>query len=300
MANLTLAQMRALLHYADPVTNRLKDWAWKPLSEVAEQLGVTEIPDYIQRGYGEFMKRQAAKEMTPRDLIKAYTITQSSIGRGGLPHATATKTGMRLPNTGEMVRPEGAYAEWLGSKEGQRYLDMAERGEVDPAILKQLSEQFAPFGKQNQLAQSMQYAAENMPEFAKTMTGALKGTTEDYRNWAEQLKGIAGAKSGFIGSMLGRGDLPTFDARQINLHTTGQAPVGIGSIMNRGKGEGAREAVDRLAARQRAMGFDIDPSLDPFYQHLAHHAVWDDVGKSQTTHEDLVRAMENFKKGGLV
>jgi hypothetical protein len=48
------------------------------------------------------------------------------------------------------------------------------------------------------------------------------GLPDDYRDYAEQLKGIAAAKSGFVGSLLGRGDLPTFDARQIYLHTAGQ------------------------------------------------------------------------------
>ena len=301
---MSLAQIRAAMQFADPATKHLKDWAWKPLSEVAEKLRVNEIPEYIQRNYGEFMNKQAAKaaqnELSPRDFIKAYTITQSSIGRGGLPHATATKGGLKLPKTNELVRPEGAFAEWLGSPEGQRYLDMAEKGLVDPAVLQRLSQQFAPFGKQNQLAQSMQYAAENAPAFSSGMNKAVTGSVDDYRNWAEQIKGIAGAKSGFIGSMLGRGDLPTFDARQINLHTAGESPVGFSSLMNRGRGAGAREAVDRLAARQSALDLGVDPSLKPHYQHLTHHAVWDDVGNSQTTHDDLVRAMLGYNEGGRV
>jgi hypothetical protein len=70
--------------------------------------------------------------------------------------------------------------------------------------------------------------------------------------------------------------------------------------MNRGKGQGGREAVDRLAARQEALGLELDPSLDPFYQHLTHHAVWDKVGNNQTTHDDLVKAMRNYKAGGQV
>jgi hypothetical protein len=295
---------KKLENYVDPATKKIGDWNWKPLPDVAQKLKVTDVPDYIQGGYGEFMKEQAAKaannQLSPRDLLKAYTITQSSIGRGGLPYNTATKAGLKLPNTGELVRPEGAFAEWLGSKEGQRYLDMAQKGEIDPAILKNLSEKFAPFGKQNQLAGSMEYAANTIPGFSKNLNNAVTGSKEDYRDWAEQLKGIAGAKSGFIGSMLGRGDLPTFDARQISLHTGNEAPVSIGSIMNRGGGQGAREAVDRLAARQSALNLGIDPSLLKHYQHLTHHAVWDDIANSKTTHDDLVKAMKNYKKGGLV
>lgn len=289
--------------YIDPAAKFIKDWEWKNLGDVAKRTPKA-VPDYVQGGYGAFMQEQLNRamkgELSPRDLIKAYTITQSSIGRGGLPHSTATKTGMKLPNTGGEVRPEGAYAEWLGSPMGQRYLDMASRGEVDPAVLADIQGKFAPFGKQNQLAGQMEYAAQNMPRMAENMNQAITGDVNQYRDWAEQMKGIAGAKSGFIGSMLGRGDLPTFDARQIALHTDNQAPVGIGSIMNRGKGQGARESVDRLAARQNALDLDIDPALQPHYQHLAHHAVWDALGDTQTTHDDIVKAMKGYAGGGAI
>ncbi|CAB4131841.1 hypothetical protein UFOVP125_51 [uncultured Caudovirales phage] len=289
--------------YRDPKTTKIEDWKWRALEPIKAQLAMREIPDYIQKGFGGFMNEQAARskrgQMTPRDLIKAYTIAQSSIGRGGLSHSTATKMGMKLPNTGGEVRPEGAFAEWLGSPEGQRYLNLAEQGKIDPAAIADLQYKFAPFGKQNDQATKMAEAARTMPGMSAQLNAALTGTPDDYRDFAEQMKGIAGAKSGFIGSLLGRGDLPTLDARQLNLHTEG-APVGVSSIMNRGKGKGAREAVDRLAARQRAMELDIDPALAAHYQHLAHHAVWDKTAGAKTTHEDLIRAMRGYDKGGSV
>jgi hypothetical protein len=287
--------------YRDPKSTKIEDWKWRPLEQIKAELAMREIPDYIQEGFGGFMNEQAGRAkkgaMTPRDLIKAYTIAQSSIGRGGLSHATASKMGMKLPDTGGEVRPEGAFAEWLGSPEGQRYLDLAQQGEVDPAVIADLQYKFAPFGKQNDQAAKMVDAAHTMPAMAGDLNRVLVGSPEEYRDFAEKLKGIAGAKSGFIGSLLGRGDLPTLDARQLNLHTKG-APVGVGAIMARGKGKGAREAVDRLAARQAAMGLDIDPALAAHYQHLAHHAVWDKTAGAKTTHEDLIRAMRGYKEGG--
>jgi hypothetical protein len=289
--------------YRDPKTTKIEDWAWRPLERVKAELAMREVPEYIQKGFGGFMNEQTGRAqrgaMTPRDLIKAYTIAQSSIGRGGLSHGTATKTGMRLPNTGGEVRPEGSYSEWLGSPAGQRYLNTAERGEIDPDAINDLRGKFAPFGKQNDQAEKMAYAALTIPGMAEHLNEALTGSTDEYRDFAEKLKGIAGAKSGFIGSLLGRGDLPTLDARQLNLHTL-PSPVGVGSIMNRGKGRGAREAVDRLASRQSAMGFDIDPGLAPHYQHLAHHAVWDKASGTETTHDDLMRAMRGYAQGGDV
>lgn len=291
-----------LSKYRDPKATKIKDWKWRKMQDVRKDMPIIEVPDYVQKNYGEFMNQQLARAkaagLTARDLLKAFTITQSSIGRGGLSHATATKTGMKLPNTGDEVRPEGAFAEWLGSPMGQSYLNAAERGMVHQPALNDIRQKFSPFGKHNQLTDQMIYAAQNMPAMAQNLNQAITGSQEDYRNFAEKMKGVAGAKSGFIGSMLGRGDLPTLDARQLNLHAL-PADVGIGSIMNRGKGQGAREAVDRLAARQAAMNLKIDPSMQSHYQHLAHHAIWDAAGNNQTTHNDIIKAMRGYKTGGI-
>ena len=297
---------KAVKEFIDPPSTKLQDWNWRPLEAVSKDLNLTEIPDYIQKGYGSFMADQAARaaagDLTSRDLLKAYLITQSSIGRQGRSYNTATKAGLKVPRTDELVRPEGAFAAWLGSKSGQRYLDAAMKGELDKKAVAEIQSQFAPFGKQNVLGKAMVGAVDMVPKMAPTLNQSIMGLPDDYRDYAEQLKGIAAAKSGFVGSLLGRGDLPTFDARQIYLHTAGQPlPTKIPeSILDRGKGLGGREAVDRLAARQDALGLKLDPALDPYYQHLAHHAVWDKSGNSQTTHQDLIDAMTNYKDGGKV
>jgi hypothetical protein len=291
----------AIAKFQDPQATKIQEWQWRPLAEVNKQLNLAEVPDYIQRGYGDFMieqgKRARAGNLGVRDLIKAYGITQSSIGRGGLSYDTATKAGLKVPKTEGLVRPEGAFAEWLGSKQGQKFLDDAERGVVNEKALDDIRAKFAPFGKANQLTEQLRYGVNNMSTLVPQMQQALVGSSDEYRDWAESIKGIAGAKSGFIGSMLGRGDLPTLDARQLNLHSL-DSPVAPQTMMQRGKGLGAREAVDRLAARQSVLGLDIDPSLDPYYQHLAHHAVWDKVADEKTTHEDLMRALRGYKEGG--
>jgi hypothetical protein len=297
---------KAVKEFIDPPSTKLQDWQWRPLGAVSKDLSLTEIPDYIQKGYGSFMaeqaKRAAAGDLTARDLLKAYLITQSSIGRQGLAHSTATKAGLKVPRTEEMVRPEGAFATWLGSKTGQKYLDAAMKGDLNEKAIAEIQYQFSPFGKQNALGESMVYAAQTIPEMSKRLNQTIMGTPEGYRDYAEGLKGIAGSMSGFIGSMLGRGVLPTFDARQIALHTAGEPlpTASASSVLNRGKGAGGREAVDRLAARQEALGLKIDPALDPYYQHLAHHAVWDKIGGDKTTHQDLIDAMTNYKDGGKV
>jgi hypothetical protein len=281
----------------------IEDWKWRPTEQVTAEVGLKEVPDYIQGGYGEFMKNQQkraqAGQMGVRDLIKAYTITRSSVNRSGLPRDTATKTGMKIPQTEGLVRPEGAFAEWLGSKQGQNYLKAADRGEIDEKAIADLQTKFAPFGMASVLADDMRWAVKNAPTLASNLSQTIIGDPQTYRSVSQQLQGIGPAKSGFLGSLVGRGDFPTLDARQLRLHT-GAGGAEASKFMRRRGGLGGEQAVGRLAGRQEEMGLDIDPSLNPFYQHLTHHAVWDKVADEQTTHDDLVRAMMGYKDGGEV
>jgi len=290
--------------YQDPKTSKIDDWKWHPMERIRQELSARrELPEHVTP-YADYMREMNAKaqagELTPRDLVKAYTITQSSIGRGGLSHSTATKRGMKLPNTGGEVRPEGAFAEWLGSPMGQKYLEASMRGEEHPEAMEDLRAKFAPFGKQNAQVEAMQYATQNAPSLGERLNKAITGSKADYRKYAGGIKGIAGAKSGFIGSLLGRGDLPTLDARQLNLHSLSHPTKTPEGMMSRGKGLGGQEAVDRLIARQDALGYKIPKELAPYAQHLIHHDVWDQRGGTKTTHEDLIKAMRGYADGGDV
>jgi hypothetical protein len=281
----------------------IDDWEWRPSQQVIEEVGLTEVPEYIQSGFGNFMagqqKRAKAGNVGIRDLIKAYTITRSSVNRSGLPRETATKTGMKIPKTEGLVRPEGAFSEWLGSKQGQNYLKAAERGEIDERAIADLQEKFAPFGMASVLANDMRWAVNNAPSLSDNLSEVIVGDPQTYRNVSQQLQGIGPAKSGFMGSLIGRGDFPTLDARQLRLHT-GAGGSEAAKYMRRQQGLGGEQAVGRLADRQQGMNLDIDPALDPFYQHLTHHAVWDKVANEQTTHDDIVRAMTGYAKGGAL
>jgi hypothetical protein len=281
----------------------IDDWQWRPSEQVIEEVGLEEVPDYIQGGFGNFMaaqqKRAKASNVGIRDLIKAYTITRSSVNRSGLSRDTATKTGMKIPKTEGRVRPEGAFSEWLGSKQGQNYLKAAERGKIDEKAIADLQEKFAPFGMASVLANDMRWAVNNAPALSENLSEVIVGDPQTYRNVSQQLQGIGPAKSGFMGSLIGRGDFPTLDARQLRLHT-GAGGSEAAKYMRRQQGLGGEQAVGRLTERQQEMGLGIDPSLDPFYQHLTHHAVWDKVANEQTTHDDIVRAMTGYAKGGPI
>jgi hypothetical protein len=266
----------------------IADWKWRPVEDVrADVGGMREVPSYIADNYGQFMREQAERakkgDLGPRDLVKAYTITRSSVNRGARNMADDIASGS--------TRPEGYFAEWLMTPSGRQYLDAAQKGEVATDSVNDLVRRFGTFGMANTLGQDMIWAAQNLPQRSAALGADVLGSPEQWRSTVQQLRGIGPAKSGFLASMVGRGDMPTLDARQIKLQT-GSSPKEAAAWMSKGGGRAGDAAVDRLAERQLALGLDLDPKLAPHYQHLTHHALWDKLGGTQTTHADIVRAMQ--------
>ncbi len=291
--------------YKDPESRKMAGWDWRPLGEVQEQLGdLREIPSHVVN-FGQFMdetaRRAATHGLTPRDLIKAYTITRSSIQRESRSADKARASGVPIPHdfTGS-VRPEGAFGEWLHSPMGRRYLDAAEKGIVDHESIADASNVMKPFGLSTE-AKALPWAAQNLPQHAAAVSDMVsramqrKSSPEEWRHFIGGVHGIGSAKAGFMASLLGRGDQPTLDARQVVLHTGNPTSEAKKPLARAGS-----EAVDRLAARQEAMGLKAPEGMEPYYQHLAHHAVWDKVGDEQTTHQDVINAMRHAATGGAI
>ena len=288
-----------------PLVDRVN---WRPLEDVHQELGgLPEIPDYIH-DFGDFMHKMASKAagsgLTSRDLIKAYAITRSSIGRSALPSDTIRKNGLELPpSAGKLIRPEGAMAEWLKSPMGQRYLDAAEDGKVDQEAVDHAQRVMKSFGLANKCeGQALPWAVENLRDkhelVSNLVRAGLNGTSpaSEWRDWATKLYGIKAAKAGFIGSMVGRGDAPTLDAREVVLNT-GMSTDDVGSKLS---GPAGAPAVERLTDRLATMNPRLDPGLEPFRPHLGHHAVWDKVADERNTHSDLMDTMQHAATGGRI
>lgn len=305
MSDTVKRAMDLVSKYQDPAHPKMKGWNWRPLRDVQESLGgLPEIPSHVE-AFGAFMDetaRRAAKGgLTPRDLIKAYAITRSSIQRRAQTADKLRSAGLYLPpDMKGMIRPEGAMGEWLHSRMGQRYLDEAERGRVDAEAVAHAQQVMKPFGL-NAETDALPWAVENLAprykEVSDLVGRALEGRSspEEWRNFSKDLRGIDTAKAGFVASMLGRGDQPTLDARQVILQTGLRTKEARNPLKRAGYA-----AVDRLAARQEALNPRMDPGLEPFRQHLTHHAIWDKVGNEVTTHEDVMRAMRYAKDGGRI
>ena len=305
MSDTVKRAMDLVSQYQDPPSEKMKGFDWRPLKDVQESLGgLPEIPSHVEK-FGSFMdetaRRAATKGLEPRDLLKAYLITRSSIQRRAQDVDRIRASGLDLPKgmTGT-IRPEGAMGEWLMSPMGQRYLNAAERGKVDEEAVAHAQQVMKPFGLSAE-SQALPWAAQNLPgrhkEVSELVSRALNGKSDpaEWRNFSKGLHGIGTAKAGFTASLLGRGDQPTLDARQVILQTG--MPT---SEAKKPMAKAGYEAVDRLAARQTALNPKMDSGLEPFRQHLTHHAIWDKAGNEETTHDDVVNALRNAKDGGRI
>jgi hypothetical protein len=296
--------------YADPPARVISDWQWRPLAEVQEALGgLSSVPEHVL-DFGRFMAEQAGRAassgLSARDLIKAFTVTRSSIQRRAAEAELLRKAGLQLPEgVSGKVRPEGAFSEWLGTPAGQSYLDAAQRGRIDERAVADAVTGMRPFGKHNDLQDALQWAAQNLPGREGQASDLIAAAREqasppaDWRVFTKDIRGVGPSKSGFLASLIGRGDQPTLDARQIILNT-GRPTREASPYLARKGGAGGVEGVERLSARQKALRLKLPPELDPYYQHLAHHSIWDKAGDEVTTHSDVVKAMREFAVGGRV
>lgn len=281
----------------DSPADRIK---WRKVSDVKESIRLDKLPEHILP-FANFMQTMADKAanggLTSRDVIKAYTIARSSMNRGAVTTDKVRAAGLKLPPgfADAKIRPEGAFGYWLLSPQGQRYLNGAEVAIVDDEAIADAVKVMAPFGTQNALGEDLRRAAggdlhTRLPAMSAAIAKAAEGknAVKDWQEATDNLYGVREAKKGFLGSLLGFGQLPTFDARQINVNVREDSKEDTLRALSSKR---AREVVAKLSRRMDALSLTMDSEYTPFYRHLVHHAVWDAVGGTATTHEDVIESM---------
>jgi hypothetical protein len=256
----------------------------REIEVVAQELGLENL-DSGAKEFGGFMRQMRDKGITGRDVVKAYLITTSSVNRGAVKADSVRKVWPDLDNVGDTVRPEDAFAKLLGTPAGQRYLNAAVDGKFDEEAANEMLEKFKPFGLYNTQRELMRNAAETLAPMSDAIADAVENLpTEQYADFVrEHFKGISYGKVGFMSGMLGRGDLPTVDTRQRQLHY-GPDKINVDKRI-------LLEVRDRLAQLE----IPITEDMRPFYQTMVHHAVWDRLAGTDTTHADIKEAMLQFR-----
>lgn len=103
-------------------------------------------------------------------------------------------------------------------------------------------------------------------------------------------KGAGIAKIPFTAAMLGRGDLPVIDAREIDTWFS------KGKYVRLSQDDKLKlAAIPMLADRLEGLRVQMPKALEPFRQYLTHHYVWDASEGSDTMHTDMIRAIESGK-----
>lgn len=256
----------------------------RAVKEVAEELGLSEVTEGAKQ-FGYFMRDMKAKGVTPRDVVKAYLITTSSINRRAVPTEKVASNWSDLVHDEPDLRPEDAFAKLLGTPDGQRYLSAAVEGRFDEQAANAMLEKFKPFGLYNTQREYMRNAAENLSTAADAIVDAVGNLpTEQYAEFVrENFKGISFGKVGFMSGMLGRGDLPTVDVRERKIWY-GDREVTVDKRI-------LLQVRDRLAR----LAIPLTEDLKDYYQTIVHHAVWDRIEGTDTSHADIKTAMLQFR-----
>ena len=255
----------------------------RDINAIAAEVGGGDVKGGA-KAFGAFMRLMRDKGITLRDVVKSYGITLSSIQRQELPVSTIKKNWPDAPfEEGTKVRPEDAFAQLLGTPEGQRYLDAAENGVFDDQAADAVVQKFRSFGFHNKLKEQMKTAVEQFYPKAQEIIDAVNTMpTDRFIDYVRNnFKGISYGKVGFWSGQLGRGDIPTFDSRQGKLVYGKEVPVTKQVLM---------EQKDRLTQ----LGIKVPAAFKDFAQTLLHHEVWDRLNQSDTEHGPIKEAMLRY------
>jgi hypothetical protein len=259
----------------------------RDINAIAAEVGGGDVKGGA-KAFGAFMRSMRDKGITLRDVVKSYGITLSSIQRQELPVSTIKKNWPDAPfQEGTKVRPEDAFAQLLGTPEGQQYLNAAERGVFDEQAADAVVQKFRSFGFHNKLKEQMKTAVEQFYPKAQEIIDAVNSMpTDQFIDYVRNnFKGISYGKVGFWSGQLGRGDIPTFDSRQGKLVYGKEVPVTKQVLM---------EQKDRLTQ----LGINVPAEFKDFAQTLLHHEVWDRLNQSDTEHGPIKEAMLRFMPAG--
>lgn len=240
------------------------------------------LPAHIEPTAAYLLER-GGRVPSLREAIKAYAITRSSVQRSSAAGSSVCRYYPELAKIQDVsgdVRPEDVFAHLLFEPYGQRYLAAAERGRFDRQAAWQLASRMGCWGLTDTLMQDLRYAAEGLPKLYPRLVELY--TQDDPTAWTrfvqKDVYNVSAAKAGFLRALLGKGDVPTFDAREINLWMTNPREV-------------SPEDVAVLTERLERWPIALPAELEPHRQHLVHHAIWDATEGTRTTHEESLRAM---------
>lgn len=298
-----------------------------------------EFPEYLNE-VGQFLIEQRDKFnnglMTARDIAKAYVMTVASQG------ADAARVSLLTPKweaagvdfgdvdlarygyplkSGEIgIRPEDAMGAWLLGPQGKLALDELENGTYRADLWALAEEVRKAYG-------GSRFQMYNI--FGEPKPGTFNMTSLDFLNSLGQLSsveeltaalsrlnGVSTGKVPFLKHMLGFGDTPTLDVREMTFWLTGQGDVPGLTRYARGDTTPAEDLAQLASASRRsdaqlpnyttgapmqAFADMVKTRMDDLYNlgilpeeispdiayHVLHHWLWDKIKGLQTGVNDI-------------
>ena len=305
---------------------------------------LAEYPAYLDKVANVILtQRQKLLDgkMPIRDVAKAYILTQGSIGSdfrykdvlekdlkaAGLTWNSGSDSISLFEENGK-IRPEELTAWWLGTPNGKLALNDLEKGIVNEAAFNELETIRRSYGKNNfrlnsvfgnrkdtgfkygeKPAKKNQFNLANIAELTQAIN-ETKGDNEKLQNLLTRVNGISEGKKGFIGHMLGIGNMPTVDAVELNFWFTGKGEANIKDLDQikaqtitaiRENISALNEDVYReISGRIKELSEQISqkyPNVkipEEAMQHVLHHWIWDKARASATTHTGMYQALGQY------
>jgi uncharacterized protein (UPF0335 family) len=226
------------------------------------------------------------------------------------------------------IRPEELTAWWLGTPNGKLALNDLEKGIVNEAAFNELETIRRSYGKNNfrlnsvfgnrkdtgfqygeKPAKKNQFNLANVVELTQAIN-ETKGDNAKLQDLLTRVNGISEGKKGFIGHMLGIGNMPTVDAVELNFWFTGKGEANVKELDQikaqtitaiRENISALNEDVYReISGRIKELSEQISqkyPNVkipEEAMQHVLHHWIWDKARASATTHAGMYQALGQY------
>lgn len=238
--------------------------------------------------------RQELKEgkVTENKVAKAYLITLGSMGSGGGWYSswkdktkqTISDIFLEKKNGKDWIRPEGAAAAYLVTPEGKKLVKDIIAGNATQEQIKDLFS-YIGFGRENSKSEYV----------VKTIArGDIKAMTDLFnknkgRDFAElyqeamKLEGIGEGKTGFFNQYFGVSERGVIDARELNAWVAGSMKLTPEQKEKVKKAASSKKLGDQLLGYIEQVGIELGYPKD-LAGYIAHHAIWDAIANSVTTH----------------
>lgn len=255
----------------------------------------------ILRAREVLKKGKVSKKMT----IKSYLITMASQGSGGgwydnwskKTNQTVDQLFIEKQDGRDWIRPEGAAAAYIVSENGKKLVSDLSNGTASESQILSFFE-FVGTGyqdsktkhthntlKSNGFSLMTDLFNENKGQnFKELIDGAIK-----------YFKGIGDGKSGFFNQFLGVSGQAVIDARELNAWIAGSMKLTDEQKKKKEKVIRSPKLKADLISKIKEVGLALGFSED-LAGYMAHHAIWDGIKSSITTHQGEYDAVfyDNF------